>query len=132
MLLSKEQVEMYRPEILHLCHSELGEDTPLTGLTYFGIIFGDELGAFDAVKCYMGYWYLRACVVKREHRGRGFQRKLIQENFDYLSSRTREVRTTVFPWNVHSIRNVEAMGFIFVKPKKLADGKVVNVYKKKL
>lgn len=75
---------------------------------------------------------MRSCVVKREHRGRGFQRKLIQENLAYLSSRTKEVRTTVFPWNVHSIRNVEAMGFVFVKQKKLRDGKVVNVHKKKL
>lgn len=132
MLLSKEQVEMYRPEIFHLCHRELGEDTPLTGLTYFGIISGDELVAFDAVKCYMGYWYLRACVVKREHRGRGFQRKLIKENLAYLSGRTKEVRTTVFPWNVHSIRNVEVMGFVFDKQKKLKNGEVVNVYKKKL
>lgn len=132
VILSKEQVKKYGSEIEDLCKSELGEEAPLNGLTYFGIFSGDELQAVAGVKCYMGYWYLRACVVKREYRGRGFQQQLIQERLDYLSRRTKEVRVSVFPGNEHSIRNVEAMGFQFDKQKRLKDGKVIHVFKKKL
>lgn len=130
MLLEKEELAVYSEEITDLYQKELGEIT--TGLTHFGIFSVSELQAVASVKNYMGYWYLRGCVVKPEFRGNGFHRQLIQERLVYLSARTDLVRVSVYPDNVHSINNIKAEGFEFEKRKKLENGNIVFVYKIKL
>jgi ribosomal protein S18 acetylase RimI-like enzyme len=127
MLITKEALGQYRPEIEKLYRQELAESPP-TGLIYFGIFSGETLQAVAAVKNYMGTWYLRGCVVKPEFRGQGFQKALIEERMAYLSDKTDAVRVSVYPHNTHSIANIEATGFRFVKKKKLQDGHEVLIY----
>jgi ribosomal protein S18 acetylase RimI-like enzyme len=131
MHLEKEHLARYGQEIGSLYQKELHE-SPTNGLVYFGIFDGDILKAVAAIRCYMGSWYLRACVVKPKFRGQGLQRQLIRERLDYLSERTNLVRVSVHPGNIHSIQNIEAEGFEFEKKKKLKDGGLVLVYRKRL
>lgn len=132
MKLDKEQVSRYKTEIAGLYKEHLSEE-PANALIYFAILGeNDELQAIAAVRNYMGHWYLRGHVVKPEFRGRGMQRQLIQESLEFLRTKTHEARVSVFPWNTHSIRNIEATGFEFEKLKKLDNGELVKVYKIKL
>ena len=131
MRLEKEQLANYSAEIADLYQTWL-EESPTSGLIYFGAFDNENLKAVGAVRCYMGHWYLRAFVVKPEYRGQGLQKQLIEECLDFLSDKTDTARISVFPDNVHSIRNIEATGFEFEKKKKLQDGHVVIVYKKQL
>ncbi len=128
MLLKEQDLAKYRKEISDLYRKELTE-SPTTGLTYFGIFSGETLQAVASVKNYMGAWYLRGCVVKPEFRGQGLQRTLIEERLAYLSEKTDAVRVSVYPNNIHSIANIEATGFQFVRKKILQDGHEVLVYK---
>ena len=130
MLLAKPDLEKYIAEIHELEHKYLSEMPK--SVTYFGIINSLELQAVASVKCYSGHWYLRSCVVKPEHRGRGLQRELIRERLEYLAERTNTVRVSVFPQNIHSIKNIEAGCFAFEKKKKLVSGKILFVYKKSI
>jgi ribosomal protein S18 acetylase RimI-like enzyme len=127
MLLAKPTLEKYIDEIVQLYRKELGEE--VKSATHFGIIEGTALQAVGSVKCYSGHWYLRGCVVKPEFRGRGFQRRLIQERLEYLAAKTDIVRVGVYPGNEHSLRNIEAECFEFEKNKKLKNGKIVQIYK---
>jgi len=99
---------------------------------HFGILEDGVLKAAASVKCYYGHWYLRCCVVKPEFRGKGLQRRLIEERLDYLAERTDLVRVSVCPDNVHSIRNIEEEGFQFEKTRRFDTGKIVRVYRKDL
>lgn len=126
-------IKQHREEFSALIEQYLHE--PFTSGTYFGIKEDEELQAIAALKCYMGTWYLRACVVKPEHRGQGMQRKLIGERLDYLRTEKPNVpcvRVTIYPENTHSIDNCVEEGFAFEKKKKLRDGTIANVYKKML
>jgi len=128
MLLEKEQLPTYQETISEIYQREFGEDTQ--GLIFFGLFSEDEIIAVASVRNYMGHWYLRGCYVDPEFRGNGLQRQLIQERINYLKSRTNEVRVSVFPDNMHSIRNIEAEGFEFERIKKLESDKSVLIYKK--
>ena len=63
MLLEKEGKLRYGQEIQALYRAELTE-TPTSGLVFFGVFSKGSLQAIAAVRCYMGSWYLRGCVVK--------------------------------------------------------------------
>lgn len=128
MLLKGQDLEHHIENIESLYYEFLSEVPK--GVTYFGIIENSELIAVASLKCYSGHWYLRGCVVKPEYRGRGLQRELIRERLEFLSAKAKAVRVSVFPGNVHSIRNIEAEGFVYERDKKLSDGKIVQVYKK--
>jgi ribosomal protein S18 acetylase RimI-like enzyme len=130
MLLGKMELEIFGQEVSELYQTHLGETAK--GLTHFGIINDDELWADGAIKCYMGSWYLRGCVVKPQYRGRGLQRELIRERLAYLTPITDLVRVSVYPENLPSRRNIEAEGFEFEKNKKLVNGDKVIVYRKSL
>jgi ribosomal protein S18 acetylase RimI-like enzyme len=130
MRLASPILEQYIGEIEELYLEHLSEIPK--GVTYFGIFDGAELLAVASVKCYSGHWYLRGCVVKPSYRGRGLQRQLMLENLEYLAERTDVARVSVFPDNTYSIRNIVAEGFMFEREKKLADGKMVLVYKRNL
>lgn len=130
MHLKETELIKYGSEIADLYLRELGDKT--SGLTFFGIFSGETLRAVASLKNYMGHWYLRGCVVKPEFRGQGLQRELIRERLEYLSTKTDEVRVSVYPENVHSIQNIEAEEFVFEKKKRLEDGHSVLVYKRKI
>jgi ribosomal protein S18 acetylase RimI-like enzyme len=131
MRLEKEKLTSYGSDIADMYKTWLKE-SPTSGLTYFGAFDKDKLMAVGAVRCYMGHWYLRAFVVKPEYRGRGLQRKLMRESLKYLSEKTDIAWVSVFPDNIHSIRNIEAVGFKFERKKKLEDGNTIVIYKKAL
>jgi ribosomal protein S18 acetylase RimI-like enzyme len=101
------------------------------GNIFFGIV-DDKLQAIGALKCYYGYWYLRAGFVKPEFRGNGLQYKLILERLDYLKDKTMWANCKIEVNNSHSIDNFVKAGFIYVRKEKLQDGKNVNVYRKDL
>lgn len=135
MLLDEREKTQYRAEIHDWCVQELGEE-PSTGLIWFGIFeksqSGPVLAAFAAVKNYMGNWYLRECVVLPDFRGKGYQRKLIKERLEYIAERAKVARVSVYPDNQRSIRNIEEVGFVFERFKKLKDGEVVKIYRREL
>ena len=129
MLLKGPVLEEHLDEINRLYARELHHR--IVSATYFGILDDQVLQAVGAVKCYMGHWYLRGCVVKPQYRGQGLQEKLIKERIEYLVQRTDRVRVAVETTNAHSIANVERTGFEFLKTKRFKDGKLVNVYEKR-
>lgn len=134
MHLGRLELAKYSPEIGELQYLYLKE-SPTKGITYFGLFSEEVLTAVGGVKNYMGYWYLRACFVKPEFRGQGLQRQLIKERLEYLSTEwhAKDVRVSIFPDNIRSIKNVEAEGFVFVKKKILKpSGHLANIYKKVL
>lgn len=133
MLIEKEGKEKYGQEIKNLYQTELTE-SPTKGLIFFGVFSKGNLKAVAAVRCYMGHWYLRGCVVKPEFRGKGLQRKLIKERLEYLASRNDVdvARVSVFPDNIYSIQNIKKEGFEFEKRKKLDKGQEILVFKKEL
>lgn len=129
MHLEGETLQKYRREISTLYEKYLHE-SPTSGLIYFGSVSEEQvLKAVGGVRCYMGSWYLRGCVVKPEFRGMGLQQELIYERLAYLSQRTDTARVSVFPENKYSRRNIEATGFRFERKKKFPHGREVLVYK---
>jgi ribosomal protein S18 acetylase RimI-like enzyme len=133
MRLEGEILTRYRSEITNLYHQELGEN-PVPGLIYFAVFENPKtlegLQAVASIKNYMGSWYLRGCVVKPKFRGQGLQKQLILERIEYLLGKTQSVRASVYPDNIHSIRNIESTGFEFERKKRLANHAEVLVYKK--
>jgi ribosomal protein S18 acetylase RimI-like enzyme len=127
MLLQKDQ---YKEEIADLYKEHLHET--VTGGTFFGHVEDDVLQAVASVRCLHGHWYLRACVVKPEFRGKGLQRELIRERLDYLAQKTDRASVSVEPHNHFSIDNIVAEGFSFATTRKLPDGRMVSVYRKEL
>lgn len=60
------------------------------------------------------YWYFRNCVVKKEYRGRGIQRQLIQERLDYARNNGGgSVSVGIDPRNTKSLNNILSFGFKF-------------------
>lgn len=101
----------------------------LKSVTRFGVLEEDELAAVGSVKCYMGHWYLRTCVVRADSRGKGYQRQLIRERLHFLDGKTDLVRVSIAVSNNFSIRNVLAEGFEFEKYKYFDDLGKVGVYR---
>lgn len=128
MKLEGKILQRHRGEISQLYEQYLPE-SPTSGLIYFGSLDKETLRAVGGVRCYMGSWYLRRCIVKPEFRGMGLQRKLIKERLAYLSKRTDTARVSVFPDNTRSIANIEATGFNFERRKKFPNGRTVLVYR---
>lgn len=129
-MILRDELPEYLDEIKHLLGEHLGEEVE-EGSTVFAALEGQVLMAAALVKEYQGHWYLRSCVVKPEFRGRGLQRRLLRERLDYLAERTKAVRVSVFPDNVHSIRNIVAEGFEFERKKQVWNG-TVDVYRRSL
>ncbi len=78
---------------------------------------GEEIVAFAGLASYHGYWCLRICVVPREHRGNGLQRKLIRARINYLRDKTKWVNAWVKPTNAYSLNNLVEEGFRFMNEK---------------
>jgi GNAT superfamily N-acetyltransferase len=55
--------------------------------------------------------------VRERYRGKGLQRKLIEERLKYLKLKTKTVRVGVKPGNMYSLNNIIWSGFRFEKAK---------------
>jgi len=133
MLLSKEQVNRYNPEIGELYCTYLDEEL-VTGLIHFGIfeqsLSGEVLKAVASIKNYDGQWFLWGCVVKKEFRGQGLQFQLVKERLKYLRSLTDTALVYIEPWNQNSIENLEAAGFKYEGQTLHEDGEtIMSIYK---
>ncbi|NCN86932.1 GNAT family N-acetyltransferase [archaeon] len=128
MLLDKNQLKDYLEEINQLNKEYLNE--VIDRVNYFAVIEDSKLLAAASVKCFSGHWYLRSCFVKPEYRGKGLQRKLIQERIEYLKSKTDVVKISVKPTNKYSLDNIKAEGFEFFTEEILKNGILVHKYKK--
>jgi ribosomal protein S18 acetylase RimI-like enzyme len=114
MLLSKEQTNSHLQEIGELYRTHIDEEL-VSGLIHFGIfeqtLAGEVIKAIASIKNYDGRWFLWGCVVKLEYRGQGLQKQLVNERLEYLRTVTDTARVYVEPWNDHSIKNLESLGF---------------------
>ncbi|PJC45439.1 hypothetical protein CO037_01500 [Candidatus Pacearchaeota archaeon CG_4_9_14_0_2_um_filter_30_8] len=92
----------------------------------------EELVAFATCNNYYGYWFLRNCVVHKDYRGKGIQKKLTKSRLDFLKDlNAKEVQVCVDPKNVYSLENILKSGFE-IKGKKFIEGKEHLKLKKKL
>lgn len=132
MILQKSELNKYIKEIHKLQKKYLPDVAINTSVTYFVILDGKELAAVAAVKCYMGHWHLRSCIVKPKYRGRGLQKKLIKERLQYLSDRTSVAKVSALPHNVYSINNLKSLGFKFEKEKVAPNGDLLYQFRKSL
>lgn len=96
----------------------------VTGVDYFAIVEKGQLQAYGLVKCDADQYYLRGCFVKPEFRGRGLQRKLIDERVEFIRARgANAARVAVRPENSYSLRNIIASGFEYERQVKFPDGR---------
>lgn len=133
MLLSKEQINSHLQEIEDLYLTYIDEEL-VPGLIHFGIseqtLAGEVIKAIASIKNYDGRWFLWGCVVKSEYRGQGLQKQLVNERLEYLRTRTDTARVYVEPWNDHSIKNLESVGFEYDGQTIHEDGEtILSIYK---
>ncbi len=132
MIFEGEKLKEFKEDIWKL--HKLGLGYKVDHMTYFGIIEEEKLVATGALKCYGPIWYMRADVVVPKFRGRGLQRKLIQERMEWLKKVKKEerVRVGIEPWNLHSIKNYEMLGFELKGMRNLKNKNKINLYEIKL
>lgn len=104
-----------------------------SGFIYFLAFEKTEVVGIATIRSYWGTWYLRACYVHPNHRGKGIQDKLIKARLSYLKKKGEpEARVSVSPNNTYSVSNVVKNGFIPTGKKRIFDGVEYHVYKKLL
>lgn len=125
MLLTKEQIQKYRGQLEDLIKQ--GTDRSFKILPQhkiFAILSSEramlldpsqrEIMAFAVLGKRGPYWYFRNCVVKKEYRGRGLQRALIQERIEYIRENGGgSVSVGIDPRNTKSLNNILSFGFKF-------------------
>jgi ribosomal protein S18 acetylase RimI-like enzyme len=123
MILTKPQ---HLQQAKELCKKWLDGTLP-NGLTCFGIVKDSVVVAAAGIRCYHGYWFIRAVAVHPDYRGRGYQRMLLRQQIQYLKGKASTVRANVLPANVYSSRNFERVGFEVVGQRKI-DGEKFDIY----
>lgn len=114
MLLQKAEEKYWIKEIKNL-HGLYLPGVAINKVKYFVITENGELQAVSTAKNLHDHWRIKTVIVKPEHRGKGLQRKLMQEELDYLKSKTKIVRASVDKNNKYSIDNFLREGFKFEK-----------------
>ena len=132
--LDKREKEMYTPSLEKLNSKDgLNEDFSFKKVQQIFIVEEkNELIAFATCNNFYGHWFLRNCVVAKKHRGKGLQKRLIEERINFLESKkANQVKVTVAPENKYSLKNLIQYGFQIEK-KVILKGKEYLRLKKNL
>ena len=131
--LNKKQIELHLGELKEI--AKIG-GYPCTNFSDISVLFGvfcsvdvryydnyyydGKIMAIGGLACYHGYWCLRLCVVRPEHRGQNLQKRLIKARVEYLKDNkpnAKWVNVWVKPTNCYSLNNLVDEGFKFMNEK---------------
>jgi GNAT superfamily N-acetyltransferase len=124
-LLTKSQLHINLPRLQEL-HKKYGTDDSFEFTNrhkVFVVWVEGEIAAFAVLGQPHGYWWLRNCVVDKKHRGKGYQRSLIEERLRYVKERGgKRVCVSIDHKNVWSLNNAISSGFKFIPGGKKHNG----------